>query len=142
MPRVRDFRGVTSNAFDGRGNYTLGVEEQVIFPEGDYDKVERIKGQAITVVTSAKPDAEGRSYSGCSGRLSEAKLETEKEYGKKIAHQQGKQDTKFAMASGALSGGGRVRGYGLEICHVPYCFGYVALRGEIRQGAKSQAGQL
>ena len=60
LPRVRDFRGVTSNAFDGRGNYTLGVEEQVIFPEVDYDKVERIKGMAITVVTSAKTDAEGR----------------------------------------------------------------------------------
>jgi len=60
LPRVRDFRGVTSNAFDGRGNYTLGVEEQVIFPEVDYDKVERIKGLAITVVTSAKTDAESR----------------------------------------------------------------------------------
>jgi len=60
LPRVRDFRGVTSNAFDGRGNYTLGVEEQVIFPEVDYDKVERIKGLAITVVTSAQTDAEGR----------------------------------------------------------------------------------
>ena len=60
LPRVRDFRGVTSNAFDGRGNYTLGIEEQVIFPEVDYDKVERIKGIAITIVTSAKTDAEGR----------------------------------------------------------------------------------
>jgi large subunit ribosomal protein L5 len=60
LPRVRDFRGVTSNAFDGRGNYTLGVEEQVIFPEVDYDKVERIKGLAITIVTSAETDAEGR----------------------------------------------------------------------------------
>src|SRR5919106_3312221 len=60
LPRVRDFRGVTSNAFDGRGNYTLGVEEQVIFPEVDYDKVERIKCLAITIVTSAKTDAEGR----------------------------------------------------------------------------------
>jgi len=60
LPRVRDFRGVTSNAFDGRGNYTLGVEEQVIFPEVDYDKVERIKGLAITDVTSAKTDAESR----------------------------------------------------------------------------------
>lgn len=60
LPRVRDFRGVTSNAFDGRGNYTLGVEEQVIFPEVDYDKVERIKGLAITIVTSAKTDGEGR----------------------------------------------------------------------------------
>ena len=60
LPRVRDFRGVTGNAFDGRGNYTLGVEEQIIFPEVDYDKVERVKGLAITIVTSAQTDAEGR----------------------------------------------------------------------------------
>ena len=60
LPRVRDFRGVDGNAFDGRGNYTLGVEEQIIFPEVDYDKVERIKGLSIAVVTSAQTDAEGK----------------------------------------------------------------------------------
>ena len=60
LPRVRDFRGVTANAFDGRGNYTLGVEEQVIFPEIDYDKIEKIKGMAVTIVSSARTDAEGR----------------------------------------------------------------------------------
>jgi large subunit ribosomal protein L5 len=60
LPRVRDFRGVDGNAFDGRGNYTLGVEEQIIFPEVDYDKVERIKGLSVAVVTSARSDAEGK----------------------------------------------------------------------------------
>ncbi len=60
LPRVRDFRGVTDNAFDGRGNYTLGVEEQIIFPEIDYDKVEKIKGLSITIVTTAQTDAEGK----------------------------------------------------------------------------------
>ena len=60
LPRVRDFRGVTANAFDGRGNFTLGVEEQVIFPEIDYDKIEKIKGIAVTIVSSARTDAEGR----------------------------------------------------------------------------------
>ena len=60
LPRVRDFRGVNGNAFDGRGNYTLGVEEQVIFPEIDYDKIERIKGLSITIATSAKTDAEAK----------------------------------------------------------------------------------
>jgi large subunit ribosomal protein L5 len=60
LPRVRDFRGVSSNAFDGRGNYSLGVEEQIIFPEVDYDKVEKIKGLAITIVTTAETDGEGR----------------------------------------------------------------------------------
>ena len=60
LPRVRDFRGVTGNAFDGRGNYTLGIEEQIIFPEVDYDKVDKIKGLSITIVTTARTDAEGK----------------------------------------------------------------------------------
>jgi len=60
LPRVRDFRGVDGNKFDGRGNYTLGIEEQIIFPEVDYDKVERIKGLSVAVVTSAQTDAEGK----------------------------------------------------------------------------------
>ena len=60
LPRVRDFRGVNGNAFDGHGNYTLGIEEQVVFPEIDYDKVEKIKGLSIAVVTTAHTDAEGK----------------------------------------------------------------------------------
>ncbi|HTR36760.1 MAG TPA: 50S ribosomal protein L5 [Bryobacteraceae bacterium] len=59
LPRVRDFRGVSSKSFDGRGNYTLGVRDQLIFPEIDYNKVEKIKGMNITIATSAKTDAEG-----------------------------------------------------------------------------------
>jgi len=58
LPRVRDFHGVSSNAFDGRGNYTLGVKEQLIFPEIDYDKVSKIRGMDIVIVTSAKTDKE------------------------------------------------------------------------------------
>lgn len=61
LPRVRDFRGVSSNAFDGRGNYTLGVKEQLIFPEIDYDKIAKIRGMDISVVTSAKTDAEAHT---------------------------------------------------------------------------------
>ncbi len=61
LPRVRDFRGVASKAFDGRGNYSLGIREQIIFPEVDYDKVERITGLNVTVCTTAKNDAEGKS---------------------------------------------------------------------------------
>jgi large subunit ribosomal protein L5 len=60
LPRVRDFRGVTGNAFDGRGNYTLGIEEQIVFPEIDYDKVEKVKGLAVTIVTTAETDMEGK----------------------------------------------------------------------------------
>jgi large subunit ribosomal protein L5 len=61
LPRVRDFKGVSPKAFDGKGNYTLGVKEQIIFPEINYDRVERIKGLNITVVTTAKNDEEGRA---------------------------------------------------------------------------------
>jgi large subunit ribosomal protein L5 len=61
LPRVRDFKGVSPKSFDGRGNYTLGVREQIIFPEIDYDAVERVTGLNITVVTSARTDAEGRA---------------------------------------------------------------------------------
>jgi len=60
LPRVRDFRGISGKAMDGRGNYTLGVKKQIIFPEIDYDKIDKIKGLNITVVTSAKTDDEGR----------------------------------------------------------------------------------
>ena len=61
LPRIRDFRGLDMNAFDGRGNYTLGVTEQLIFPEVDYDKVLKVRGMDITVVTTATDDDAGRS---------------------------------------------------------------------------------
>jgi large subunit ribosomal protein L5 len=60
LPRVRDFRGVKTNSFDGRGNYTLGIKEQLIFPEIEYDKVDKIRGMDIIFVTTAKTDEEGR----------------------------------------------------------------------------------
>lgn len=60
LPRVRDFRGVSPNAFDGRGNYTLGLREQLVFPEIDYDKIDKIRGFEITIVTSARDDEQGR----------------------------------------------------------------------------------
>ena len=61
LPRVRDFKGVSPKGFDGRGNYTMGIREQVIFPEIDYDKVEKFKGLNITIVTSAHTDEEGKA---------------------------------------------------------------------------------
>ena len=60
LPRVRDFRGISGKAFDGRGNYSLGIKEHIIFPEIDYDKIDRIKGLNISVVTSAQNDEEGK----------------------------------------------------------------------------------
>jgi len=60
LPRVRDFRGITPNAFDGRGNYSLGLREQLIFPEIDYDKIDKVRGMDISFVTTAKTDEEAR----------------------------------------------------------------------------------
>ncbi len=60
LPRVRDFRGVSSESFDGRGNFTLGVREQIIFPEVNYDKVNKVRGMDVIIVTSAKTNEEGR----------------------------------------------------------------------------------
>ena len=87
LPRVRDFRGVSTKAFDGRGNYSLGVREQLIFPEIEYDKVEKIRGMEMIFVTTAKTDEEAREllsllgmpFSGVSegGHISVAKTSHE-----------------------------------------------------------------
>jgi len=60
LPRVRDFRGVSGKSFDGRGNYALGIREQITFPEIDYDKIDKVKGMNIIIVTTAKTDEEGK----------------------------------------------------------------------------------
>ncbi|MGH2411071.1 MAG: 50S ribosomal protein L5 [Chloroflexota bacterium] len=60
LPRIRDFQGISPRSFDGRGNYTLGLREQLVFPEIDYDKVDRLRGMEITIVTTARSDEEGR----------------------------------------------------------------------------------
>jgi large subunit ribosomal protein L5 len=61
IPRIRDFRGLNARAFDGRGNYNMGVKEQIIFPEIDYDKIDALRGMNITITTTAKTDEEGRA---------------------------------------------------------------------------------
>jgi len=61
LPRTRDFKGISPKAFDGRGNYTLGIREQIVFPEINYDKIDRIKGMNVTLVTTAKTDEQGRA---------------------------------------------------------------------------------
>jgi len=61
LPRLRDFQGVSPEAFDGRGNYTLGLREQLVFPEIDYDKVDKVRGMEVSIVTTARTDEEGRS---------------------------------------------------------------------------------
>jgi large subunit ribosomal protein L5 len=61
IPRIRDFRGLSPKAFDGRGNYSMGIKEQIVFPEIDYDKIDKIRGLDITITTTAKTDEEGRA---------------------------------------------------------------------------------
>lgn len=61
LPRVRDFRGVSANAFDGRGNYTLGIRDQLVFPEIEYDKIDKLRGMEVTIVTSARTDEHARA---------------------------------------------------------------------------------
>lgn len=61
LPRVRDFRGISPDAFDGRGNYTLGLREQLVFPEIEYDKIDKLRGMEVTIVTSAKTDEQART---------------------------------------------------------------------------------
>jgi len=61
LPRIRDFKGVSGKSFDGRGNYALGIREQIIFPEIDYDKIDKIRGMNIVITTTAKSDEEGKA---------------------------------------------------------------------------------
>lgn len=67
LPRLRDFQGVSPEAFDGRGNYTLGLREQLVFPEIDYDKVDKVRGMEVSIVTTARTDEEGRRLLGLMG---------------------------------------------------------------------------
>jgi large subunit ribosomal protein L5 len=67
IPRIRDFRGLSPRSFDGKGNYTFGVTEQLIFPEIDYDRIDSVRGMDITIVTTARTNEEGRAFLGAFG---------------------------------------------------------------------------
>jgi large subunit ribosomal protein L5 len=69
LPRIRDFHGVSPNSFDGRGNYALGIKEQIIFPEIDYDKIDKVRGMDVIIVTTAKTDEEAKELLGLMGML-------------------------------------------------------------------------
>ena len=62
MPRIRDFKGVSDKSFDGRGNYTVGVKERIIFPEIEYDQIDKVRGMNVTIATTAKTDEEGKAH--------------------------------------------------------------------------------
>ena len=67
LPRIREFQGLPQNSLDGRGNYTLGIKEQIIFPEVDYDKIDKVRGLEVSIITTAKKDEEGRHLLGLLG---------------------------------------------------------------------------
>ena len=81
IPRIRDFRGLSPRSFDGKGNYTFGVTEQLIFPEIDYDRIDSVRGMDITIVTTARTNEEGRAFLAAFGSRSDRRLD--KHHGKK-----------------------------------------------------------
>jgi len=97
LPRIRDFRGLSPRKFDGRGNYTFGIAEQTIFPEIDLDKIKRTQGMDVTIVTSARNDAEALDFLKLMGfPLAEAKEASAKDAGKEAAQEAGKEAAKEA----------------------------------------------
>ena len=142
LPRVRDFRGVSRKSFDGRGNYTLGLRDQLIFPEIDYNKVEKTKGMNISITTTAKTDAEGLSllrHMGMPFRAVSRRISS----GYYCKNRQGRKISAIAQSCG---NNGQVRGAGLRnrclscgrprgflrkfrLCRI--CFRKLALAGEV-----------
>ena len=133
LPRVRDFRGLAANAFDGRGNYTLGLKDQLVFPEIDYTRVDKIKGMNITLTTTAKNDEEGRELLKVLGVPLRARKEEQTING---SHRQKSprccKKPKFKVrVRNRCRVCGRARGYirKFQMCRI--CFRGMALKGEI-----------
>src|SRR6185437_13629999 len=124
LPRVRDFKGLPPNSFDGRGNYTLGLKDQLVFPEIDYTRVDKIKGMNITITTTARSDEEGRELLKSMARTSQfAKMRRKLKF--KIRRR-----NRCRIC-------GRSRGYirKFDMCRI--CFRGLALKGEIPGVVKS-----
>jgi ribosomal protein S14 len=137
LPRVRDFKGVSPKAFDGKGNYTLGVKEQIIFPEINYDTVEKVKGLNISITTTARNDEEAGRSSSTSGCRSVSLSFTEgrrrdQPWHVPVLSRSCKQTPKFSVRHrNRCKVCGRARGYyrKFELCRV--CLRNYALRGEL-----------
>ena len=143
LPRVRDFRGVSTKSFDGRGNYTLGVKDQLIFPEIDYNKVEKLKGMNICITTTAKTDAEGLALLKHLGHAVPSKLGRGNAGDCMATTAKIARDEKLALAKAAKTPKlscrhrnrcfrcGRPRGYlrKFKLCRI--CFRKLALAGEV-----------
>ena len=137
LPRVRDFRGVSTKSFDGRGNYTLGLKDQLIFPEIDYNKVEKTKGMNICITTTAKTDAEGHGAVEAHGNAVQQVKRFHGDYRENRARdetgdRQGAEDAQAACRHrNRCFRCGRPRGYlrKFKLCRI--CFRALALAGEV-----------
>jgi large subunit ribosomal protein L5 len=121
LPRVRDFRGLSEKSFDGRGNYTLGIREQIIFPEIDYDKIDKVKGMNITIVTSAPTDEEGKFVETYGNAFQ--KIRAERTMAKKSLISKAKRDSQVSGAEiQPLSPVRTSPGVFTAIRHLPHLF--------------------
>ena len=139
LPRVRDFRGVSTKSFDGRGNYTLGLRDQLIFPEIDYSRVEKLKGMNITIVTTATDDNQARTPAPPWHALPPGRIRRiERIYGNNCKKSEGRAEAEVQLPQAqSLPDCGRPRAFLRKFGLCRLCFRALALKGEIPGVIKS-----
>ena len=140
LPRIRDFRGVPSRSFDGRGNYSLGLREQLAFPEIDYDKIDRLRGLEVSIVTTAKTDEESkRLLAAARHAIRQLAAQKERTDGQEIPDREGRSASRTfpVRAYNRCSVCGRPRGYMRRFGLCRICFRERALLGELPGVTKS-----
>ena len=137
LPRIRDFRGIPTRSFDGRGNFSLGLREQLVYPEIDYDKIDRLRGLEISIVTTAKTDEEGRKLLELLGMPFQSELE-EHHVAKKSMIAKAKRGARFPVREhNRCQVCGRPRGYMRRFAMCRICFRERALLGQLPGVTKS-----
>ena len=139
LPRIRDFRGVPGKSFDGRGNFSLGLREQLAFPEIDYDKVDRLRGLEISIVTTAKTDEESEAPARAPRHALRRRRRGEESHGQEVDDRQGEADAEVqgARRTTAATVCGRPRAYMRRFALCRICFRERALLGELPGVTKS-----
>jgi hypothetical protein len=127
LPRIRDFRGIATRSFDGRGNFSLGLREQLVYPEIDYDKIDRLRGLEISIVTTAKTDEEGRRLLQLLGMPFQASSETTWQRSRVSPGRRARRATRSSSTTAARSVAGRV-----GTCAASRCAGSASVSGPWR----------